>query len=289
MKKIILLWLVVVSTMSAEAQAPVSIGRTANISLFSGYIQKHENINCNADYYGIYADYPIFTSKLSAKELNFGAWGVYDVSSFRDNMSRYKNSSSEIAGGLNTGLYFSSTSIKSYYTGLAVGYKNSQETGVIDKKNYYSESVQSDQMIVVYLNFNQYRDARWLTRMQFMTNWQYVFNSSKTVSENHNASIVIDPWNKGYYEFILKQSLVGIPLNLSADRLLEPKLGIAYHRYMAGYPEAISLIGELSLKKLFADDFMSLTFQYKKYPGKKIDYFCYGISLNVLRLIEKRQ
>lgn len=289
MKKIILLWLVVVSTMSAGAQAPVSTGRTANVSLFSGYILKQENMNCNADYYGIYADYPVFKIKLQAKELNLGAWGVYDASSFRDNMSRYKNSTSEMAAGLNTGLYFSTNSIKSYYTGLAVGYKNSRETGIIDKKNYYSEGVQLDQMIVAYLNLNRYRDARWFTRTQLMTNWQYAFNSSKTVSENHNTNKVIDPWNKGYYEFILKQSLVGIPLNLSGDRLLEPKLGIAYHRYMAGYPEAISLIGELSLKKLFADDYLSLTVQYKKYPGKNIDYICYGISLNVLRLIEKRQ
>ena len=139
------------------------------------------------------------------------------------------------------------------------------------------------------LNFNSFRDALFFPRTQFIGNWQSVLNSSKKISENHLAEYATNSWDKGFYELTLKQSIVDVPLNLSGDRLFEPKLGIAYHRYEAGYPEAISLIGELSLKKLFADDFMLLTFQYKKYPGKKIDYLCYGITVNIMRIIEKRR
>lgn len=271
--------------MWAEAQAPASIGREANISFFSGYLLKQQNMNSNARYIGVYADFPL----LKTQKFNLGIYGVYDASSFQDNMVRYKSSTSEMAGGLNTGLYFEARSIYSFYSGLAVGYKNSQEKGIVNKKNYYSEGKQSDNMIVANLNFNLFRDARWFPRTQLIGNWQMTLDSTHTISENGQASYAINSWDKGFQEITLKQSLVGIPLNLGGDRLLEPKLGIAYHHYNEGYPEAYSLIAEIAFKKLFADDFLTFTFQYKDYPGKKTDYFCYGITVNILRLIEKRR
>lgn len=287
MKKITILWLVVLLTMSAEAQTTTGLSRDANISLFSGYLLKQQNINCNAYYYGVYADHPI----IKGEKWNFGAWGVYDRSSFQDNISRYKSSSSEMMGGLNTGIYLDPKlgSLYSFYGGLGVGYKYGREVGTVNKRNYASEGIQTDQMIVSNVNLNLFRNARWLPRTQLIYVQQIPLSSEKTLSENNQPVIIVPAWKRGFYEITLKQSLVDIPLNLSGELLLEPKLGIAYDHYAAGFPEAYSLIGEIALKRLFSDDFLSFTFQYKSYPGKETNYFVYGLSINVLRIIEKRK
>ena len=285
MKNKIILWLIVLTAISSVEAQTASIGRDANVSLFSGYLLKTQNTNNNAYYYGIYADYPI----IKKKKFNLGIWGVYDASNFQDNIAPYQSSTSEMAGGLNTGLYLAPLySLKTYYFGFAAGYKNSREIGIVDKKDYYSEGKQSDNMIVANLNLNRYRKAKWLPRTQVIANWQESFSSSKTVSENSLADTIADHWNRGFYEMTLKQSLVSIPLGIRGDRLLEPKLGATYHHYQAGNPTAISLIGEISLHKLFADDFLSVTFQYKHYTEGNTDYMVYGVSVNLLRLIQKK-
>lgn len=193
-----------------------------------------------------------------------------------------------MALGLNTGLSLSRASIYSFYGGLAVGYKNIRDVGSVSRKKYRSEGIQTDQLVVANINLNLFKDARWLPRTQLVFDLQKPFSSEKTLSENGNANIRADSWEKGYYVATLKQSLVDIPLNLSGDLLLQPKVGVAYSRYDAGYPESYAIIGEISLKNLFQDDMISLQCQYKKYPGKNADYIVYGISINVIRIFERK-
>ena len=289
MKKITILWLVVLLTIGAgvEAQTTTGLSRNANLSLFSGYLLKQQNINCNAYYYGVYADYPF----VRGEKINFGVWGVYDQSNFQDNISRYKSASSEMIVGLNTGIYLDPKlgSLYSFYGGLGVGYKYGREVGTVNKKNYFSEGIQTDKMIVYNVNLNLFRNARWLPRTQLVFSWQTSLNSKKTLSENGHPVVMSQAWNRGYYEITLKQSLVDIPLNLSGDLLLEPKLGISYGHYAEGFPESYSPIVEIAFKRLFHDDFLSFTCQYKSYPGKDTNYFVFGLSFNLLRIVEKRK
>jgi len=287
MKKLIGLCLIALIAISVRGQTTTGISRDANLTLFSGYDLKQQNISNNGYYDGVYADCPIFKND----RVNFGAWGVYDKSSFQDNMSLYKSITTEYAGGLNTGLYFAPGlgSLYSFYGGLAVGYKYSQQTGNVVKRTYNSEGLQTDQMLLSNLNLNLFKDARWFPRTQLITSWQKPFDAKKTLSENSKPIVIVPAWKNGYYEAIFKESLVDIPLNLSGELLLEPKLGISYCHYDEGLPESRSLIFEIALKKLFHDDFLTVSVQYKDYPGQKTDYFVYGISVNVLKLIQKKQ
>lgn len=285
MRNLLIVLIVVASAASSVAQN--GIARNANVSLFSGYLLKKQNTNNNAYYYGVYADCPI----AKGEKYNFGVWGLYSASEFQDNIAQYQSSTSEMAAGLNTGIYLSSgmNSINSFYGGLAVGYKRAREVGTVNKRKYSSEGTQSDNMAVANLNLNLFREMmRFFPRTQLMMSLQKPFSSEKILSENSGTDKIVSSWRKGYYEATLKQSLVDIPLSLSGELLLEPKLGISYDHYEAGFPDSYSLIGELSLKKLFSDDFLSLTCQYKQYPGKQTDYIVYGVTINVLRLLEKK-
>ena len=282
MRKIIFLFFVFWAT---GLSAQNSISRNANFSLFAGHIAKQQNLNNYGDYVGAYVDHPIFTGPVK----NLGVWGAYSVSTFNENLTLYKALTKDLVGGLNGGLYLSGNGITSFYGGLAVGYKYSQEIGKVNKTNYFSESKQSDQMIVGNLNLNRFRNlSNWFPRTQVLIIGQMSINSKKTLSEYGRADSTVANWNKGFQEIYLKQSLVDIPLNLSGELLLEPKFGLAYHHYDAGLPNAISFIGELSLKKLFSDDFLSLTFQYKMYPGKNTDYLNIGLAVNIWRLFENK-
>ncbi len=284
MRNLLIVLIIIASATSSVAQN--GIARNANVSLFSGYLLKKQNTNNNAYYYGVYTDAPF----VKGEKYNFGVWGLYSASEFQDNIAQYKSSTSEMAAGLNTGVYLSSgmNSINSFYGGLAVGYKRAREVGTVNKRRYSSEGTQSDNMAVANLNLNLFREMSFLPRTQLIISLQKPFSSEKILSENSKADTIVSSWRKGYYEATLKQSLVDIPLGLSGELLLEPKLGISYDHYEAGLPDSYSLIGEISLKKLFSDDFLSLNFQYKQYPGKKTDYFVYGITINVLRLLEKK-
>ena len=284
MRNLLIVLIIIATATSSVAQN--GIARNANVSLFSGYLLKKQNTNNNAYYYGVYTDAPF----VKGEKYNFGVWGLYSASEFQDNIAQYKSSTSEMAAGLNTGVYLSSgmNSINSFYGGLAVGYKRAREVGTVNKRRYSSEGTQSDNMAVANLNLNLFREMSFLPRTQLIISLQKPFSSEKILSENSKADTIVSSWRKGYYEATLKQSLVDIPLGLSGELLLEPKLGISYDHYEAGLPDSYSLIGEISLKKLFSDDFLSLNFQYKQYPGKKTDYFVYGITINVLRLLEKK-
>lgn len=281
MKMLFLVFLFWVTSVSAQN----SISRNANVSLFGGYLAKQQNINEYAYYYGAYADYPFF----KGEKFNLGVYGVYSQSTFNQNLTLNISTTQEIAGGLNSGVYSEGNGSNSFYVGLALGYKYAKEIGRVNKTNYYSKNAQSDKMIVGNLNINLFRNnSSWLTRTQAIVSGQIPFNSRKIMSDNGSPDSLVSVWNKNFQEVYLKQSIVDIPLNLSGELLLEPKIGAAYHHYDAGFSNAISLIGEISLKKLFSDDFLVVTCQYKIYPGKDTNYIVFSASVNILRLIEKK-
>lgn len=284
MKQILILVFIVV--LATDLSAQNGIARNANASLFSGYLLKKQNTNSNAYWYGVYVDAPFAKSE----KYNFGIFGLYSASEFQDNIAQYKSTTSEMAAGLNAGIYLSSgmSSLNSFYGGVAVGYKRAREIGTVNKRRYSSEGTQSDNMAIANINLNLFREMPFLPRTQLIMSLQKPFSSEKLLSENSGTDKIVSSWRKGYYDITFKQSLWEFPVSRSAELLAQPKLGFSYDHYEAGFPNSFSLIGEISLKKLFSDDFLSLTCQYKTYPGKETDYIVYGVTVNVLRLLEKK-
>jgi len=129
MKKRIIMFLFFVFWV-ASISAQNSISRNANVSLFGGYLAKQQNINNNAYYYGCYADYPL----VKGTKYNLGVWGVASSSTFNENLTLHKALTKDLAAGLNSGVYLEGNGITSFYGGLAVGYKYSQETGKVKKR-----------------------------------------------------------------------------------------------------------------------------------------------------------
>lgn len=254
-----------------------SISRYANFSVFGGYGAQQENIGNNFHFVGAYADYPFFRGPI----FNFGIFGVYSTSTFKNNLSLYSAITNEAAGGLNTGVYLEGNGITSFYGGIGVGYKFSQETGRINKTTYWSKSVQSDHLIVANVNLNIYRETIGIPRIQFIGSTQRPISSEKFLSENGRADSTVGTWIKGSLDLTALISAVDLPLNLSGELRLQPKFGFAYHHYNDGIANAISLIGAISVRKLFLDDIGTLFFQYKMYNGGEKNYFTIGANFNL--------
>jgi len=284
-KIIFLLLLAFLLPLATKAQAPISISRHANLSIFSGYYAKRQNAHNNGYWIGAYGDLPIYRSL--SERWNLGFWGLYVHSKWTDNLNCYTSSSNDFAVGLNTGYYeelFSNT--HSFFAGLAIGYKNSRETGKVEKKKYFSSSQQLDHSLVANLNLNLMKVSgyhpRLFPRTQLTLSCQLSFDSQKDLSENGLTNIEVEPWNKGNYEAMLKQSIVDIPLNSSESFFLQPKIGMQYSHYLAGDPNAYVWTVELAWHKIAADDFLSLSLMQKFYPGK--DYLFLMVNINILKL-----
>ena len=281
MKKNIFICLLFALTVSATAQN--SLSRDANVSVFGGYSFKIQNTNNNGQYGGIYADCPIGKDSL----WNIGVWGLYSHFSFKDNLVFYKSQTSEMAGGLNGGYYKENFLPRyAFYGGLAVGYKYSREIGRVDKVDYSSEGLQTDNLVVAYLNLNLNKVVQYglFPRTQLVVNWQEPFLSDKTLSENNLASKTDTVWNKGYCEVTLKQSICDILISSRNKIFAQPKLGFSSAIYKKGFPTSVGALAEISLKRGLDDDFFSVYCMVKDYPGKKTDNIIIGFSLNLMRL-----
>ncbi len=271
----------------ASAQTPNPIGRHSNLSVFSGYFAKQQNSNNNGSWIGIYGDLPLYRSL--SEEWNVSAWGVYSASEWTNNMAPYVSKTQDFSLGLSTGKYeefFSYT--HSFYGGLAVGYKHSKEIGRVEKKKYSSEGIQKDHLLVGNLNLNLMKYSGYhpylFPRTQLVLSGQYALDAQKTLSENGQSALPNKPWNKGFLETTLKQSLWDIPLGMNQNTFLQPKIGGQFSRYFDGEERnSYGPIIEMSLHKAGNDDFLSLTLMHK-HQGQGNDYLFIMLNLNLLKL-----
>ncbi len=285
MKKIIFLLLVAASLAPpgmAPAQTPMSLGKDANLSLFSGYYAKRQNTNENGNWLGVYADIPVFHSK--NEKWNTGIWSLYNVSVWTDNLGPYTSHSKEFALGANGGIYDEYFSyVHTFYGGLAVGYENVQEIGRVNKKKYSSKSRQADDLLTGSINLNLMKYSGFrpslFPRTQLVFNGQISLNSKKTLSENELPFKSVKTWNKGFYEATLKQSVVDIPV---AVLFLQPKVGAQYSHYLKGNPDEYAYSFEISIHKAYTDDFFSVSVMQKFSMNR--DYLFIVININLLKL-----
>ena len=286
---LLIILMTLTSTLCAQ---PITMSRDANLSLFSGYFAKRQNTNNNGYWLGAYGDLPLFRSP--AEKWNFGIWGVYAHSNWTDNLAQYQAKTNEFALGFNGGYYSEYFSFShAFYGGLAIGYKNSRETGQVETKKYHSLGRQIDHLIVGNLNLNLMKISgyrpRLLPRTQLTLAGQISVSAQKTLSENDKPAEAVEYWEKNYGEITLKQSVVDISLNRAGSVFLQPKIGVQYSHYQAGDPDVYSYLAELAFHKAAADDFLSLTFAQKFYPGakeQKKDYLFIMININMLKLIK---
>ncbi len=271
---------------SGLAQSPTPISRQANLSVFSGYFAKRQNTNNNGHWLGVYGDIPLYRSP--AENWNVSLYGLYVQSQWTDNLGPYSAKTRDFAAGLSTGYYsefFSFT--HAFYGALALGYKNSRETGEVKKKKYNSLGKQRDHLLTGSLNLNLIKYSgfrpRLLPRTQLVFSWQTPLNAEKTLSANGEPANIVNTWNKGYQEIALKQSLVDIPLGYAQNYFLQPKIGYQYSHYQAGVNKnAHAPLFELALHKDGQDDFFTVTVM-QKFNGQSDNFFIY-CSINLLKI-----
>ncbi len=286
-KLMILFLAMIILPLIMPAQTPTPIGRHANLSLFSGYFAKRQNTNNNGYWLGAYGDLPFFRSQ--NEKFNFGLWGLYAHSKWGDNLAQYDATTNDFAFGLNGGYYSEYLSpFHAFYIGAGIGCKYSNEIGKVEKKKYFSEGKQEDFALVGNINLNLLKSSgyhpRLFPRTQLVISGQMSLSAKKNLSENGKADTIADAWKKNYAEITLKQSLVDIPLNYSGSVFLQPKLGVQYDHFQAGDPYAYAYLVEIAFHKESADDFLSLVFMQKFYPGDK-DYLFVMLNINILKLI----
>jgi hypothetical protein len=269
-----------------HAQSVSPISRDANISLFSGYFAKKQNTNNNGYWYGAYSDIPIHKS--ASQAWNISLYGLYAKSNWIDNLAPYTSNTDAFSLGINTGYYDEYFSyIHTIYLGFSLGYKYLQEIGETNKPNYMSESIKQDHGIMGSVNFNLLKYSGYheylFPRLQLIFTAEKYFNSLKVLNENNSGNVKINHWNKNYYEIILKQSIVDIPLSYMQTMFLQPKLGFQYGQSTDNTVYAAIL--ECSLHREYKDDFLSVSIIQKWNSSGDIFYIAM-INLNLLKLIK---
>lgn len=291
MRKLITLILLMTLSLATLAQSPQPMSRFANLSLFTGYFAKQQNSNENGSWLGAYGDIPLYRSP--SERWNISLWGVYSKSEWTNNMAPYKSHSQDIALGLSTGYYNEFFSYKhSLYSGFAVGYKNSQENGEVQKRSYHAVSSQRDDFLVGSMNLNLIKFSGYhyylLPRMQLIVNGQKSLQAKKTWQENDKPDTLVQAWNKGFIETTLKLSLVDIPVNQRQSVFLQPKIGGQFSHYFDGQDRnAYGPLIELALHKAGNDDFLSLTLMHK-HQGEGNDYLFVMLNANLLKIFQKK-
>jgi hypothetical protein len=275
MNKFYLLCFIVVATVSTFAQN--TIFRNPNIVPYGGTVINQNNTNEYTNYYGVYADVPV----LKNWKFNLGVWGVYNIAKYKENLSQYNSTTNDATIGLNGGIYLRGTSKYSLYLGIAVGYQFSNGTDSTITSGYKAWGKKSDGLLRLNTNINLFKEGTTLTRTQLTFLWQTVLNSKKTLIENNEPQKIVDSWNSGYYELLIKESLADIRMNQSG-LIAQPKIGVGIDHHDQGRPENYILLGELAFKGKQADDFFCITYQYLIYPGTNAKFFNLGASLNVL-------
>lgn len=288
MKKPILFFLLVFLWGIGKGQSPSPIGKDANLVLYAGYFAKRQNTNNNGYWLGSYADIPLVKSYTG--QWNMSAWANYAHSYWTDNMAQYDSKTDDLSIGLGTGYYGENFSYThSFYGGLAIGYKHSQEEGGMDSRKYKSFSIQRDDMLSTSLNLNliKYSGFRpyFLPRTQLIINGQIPLLSHKKLSENNGHWKEVKPWNKGMCEITLKESIADIPLGYDYASFLQPKVGLHYSHYSAGDPNVYAFSLEFSFHRAGKDDFLSISWMQKFHPDKDIGIIM--MHLNVLKLNNK--
>lgn len=292
MKKIFFLFLPIILllvNLPTRAQGVSPISKDANLSLFSGYFAKQQNANNKGYWYGAYGDMPLIKSQ--ENDWNLGLYGLYAKSVWMDNLAPYRASTDAVSLGLNTGYYNEYFSYRhTMYLGFSLGYKYLQEVGEVDKLDYKSRSVQQDHGLAGSVNFNLLKYSgyheRLFPRLQVIFTAEKYFKTIKVLNENETVNIKTVPWQKDYYEVMLKQSIADIPTSYTSAVFIQPKIGVQYSHYMAGDPDSYGLLLELSLHKEHQDDFLSVSVMQKWNSSGDAIYIAM-ISMNLMKFTNK--
>jgi len=298
MKKIVILVIVwILMSCALSAQITTMQSRYANLVLFSGYFAQQQNTNCNGNWFGAYADLPLYRSPMET--FNFGLWGLYSQSTWKDNTTSYKSISDDFCLGLNTGYYNQNfTWTHSLFTGIAIGYRHSsEEVNIETKKNNY-QSVQNDGMATFNFNINLLKQTglypNLFPRMQLVFNGQKVCETDKEELLNNKLTKIDESkiWNKGMYEILFKQSVCDIPLGYQQSVFLQPKVGYQFGNYTG--PNYNAWLVEFALKKQYQDDFFSISVMQKYYQPEikgnhSKGYFFLMANLNIIQIFKSNQ
>jgi hypothetical protein len=292
MKKKMLIASLAIILVGIEVRAQDYFRDRTNVVLFGGYHANQLNTNDNGNYEGVYVDYLAFKSDWSG--WSAGPYLSVSRSTFALELSQYDSKSQEISFGGTVGYYAPNFSaVNQAFTGLSLGLKSVSEDGESlirkgpSRGHYFGR--QKDLMLTTAINFNLMK-SEWafhpdiFTRLQVMVTGQFPISSSKESFWN-DSLLTGDPWDKTYVQVLGKESLA--KFGLSDKLFFSPKV-VALYAYSRGDNSQAYGIGvELSLFKIYKEDFLSISGIYKISEPGKSNVFLWGLNFNVASLFSK--
>ncbi|MGE5425981.1 MAG: hypothetical protein ACM3PZ_02820 [Bacillota bacterium] len=289
MKQFLFILLCIVGSLRASGQATPMQWRHSNLVLFAGQFSEVDSSIIRGGWKGVYADVALFRSADEA--FNLGLWGLYSRPKWENTEDKFKSTAHEVAFGLTGGYYDDIVGfVHALYIGGAIGYKHISEKGIWQSATR-DQSLQNDDLVIGILNLNllkhDYGMTRWLPRTQLIITHQAPQKSARETIINKKRTETA-PWDKTSTDILFKQSIYDIPL--SYELFLQPKIGFQYSRYSG--PDAKAWIIEAGIRKIYADDFFTLSYMAKKDIPEKPGYqprtlhFLMG-SVNLIALFKK--
>lgn len=284
MKKTILLSVLLWSSLAVSAQYYEMFKDRWNVVGYGGYFMKQQNTNENGKYGGIYADY-YFLKTLSGFSL--GISGNATWMGFTQNLSKYEGKGVEVGSRVVFGYFdqYLSYTHQAFF-GLSAGIKYSHDEGTGKVGGIYYMS-QEDYLFYGSLDIDLLKawgkHENLLPRTQLIINFQTPFRSDRAALWN-DKPIVSEIWGKGYYEALLKQSIVSWPW--SSDLKCDFKVTGLYHHERHGAFDSFGGGIEVSLHRQYKDDFLTVGLS-DRYNGKNGgNTITFSATLNIAPMIK---
>jgi len=268
----------------------------SNLCLFSGFVDRQDSKNYGY-YYGVYADYRVL------KSLD-GAWTIapYLVLSRSNSESpldtkRNKNNSgynnnSEYGGGLSFGFYEPDFTFRhQLFVGASLGLRYGQEEQYEKQQSGIYSGWQNDLFLSAGLNLHLLKSfglrPDLFPRSQIQATIKVPIKSEKEAYWNDKKIEGINPWNKSYFEVLGKTSVFQSYLSYRSEIQYAPKI-IALYSYSAGDSRSFYGLGaEISLRREYRDNFLSLNVLYKESRAFADNYLIVGLNFNLSSLLKK--
>jgi len=274
---------------SVNAQLYDKFQEKTNLVFFSGLVYKQNNPTDKGVYYGVYADYLAFKS--SSGHLSFGPFAVLSCSSSQYSLGNGLNEYENYGGGISAGFYNPDFSFKhQIFIGMSLGLNYGRERQQVKEATGIYQAVQEDVFLNTGLNFSILKSfglqPDLFPRSQIQFHLKLPLKSTKEAYWN-NEAIQNEPWDKTYFEVIAKENIFQAPIGWRQEFFYAPKL-VGFYSYQAGDSRSYYGLGaEVSLRREYRDDFLSLNVIYKESQSFECNYWIVGLNFNLSSLLKK--
>lgn len=267
----------------------------SNLVFFAGYVDRQASQDWG-HYYGAYLDYQIFKS--ANEQWSIAPYALVGRSNSRNLIDEARNDygvggtqSLDYGGGLSFGFYEPEFTFRyQSFIGANIGLRYGAETQTNELPNGIYQSGQEDLFLSLGLNLHLLKSLgmrpNLLPRTQLQIAWKKPIKSKKMALWN-GEMVESTPWNKGYFEAQAKQSIFQDFLSSTSDIQYAPKI-IGLYTYSAGDKRSFYGLGaEISFRREYRDNFLSLNVVYKESLNFTDNYILVGCNFNVSSLFKR--